>query len=440
MTRINQGRLYLWMAMLCLSVAACMPEPAAPEITPPPENPVAILSTQATPVEEATRMRRVVLGDFPGVVEFNPVSESDLLSRLNTEASLDVGSVDVVVTLHGNYPNPVADNRLQDLSALATDLEDYGIPANFMELGRLDTDQQYYIPLMQATYIMFINREALAYLPDGIDITQLTWDDLLNWSRNINEATGENKLGFPMNELGLWHRILQGYLYPSFTGGMVTPFRNDNAVAMWEFLRELWPYIHENSLTYAFMDEPLQSGEVWLAIDHVARGKAALEANPEGLVAVPAPAGPVGRGFMPVLVGMSVPVNAPNPDGASEMIQYLLEDDIQIRILREIGFFPVVSVDLAGAVSEGTRLEAEAVAAQANAPDAITALLPVGLGDLGGDFNQVYRDAFIRIVVNGEAIEPVLSDTGDQLQAILDMTQAPCWPPDPPSQGPCQVE
>ncbi len=401
---------------------------------------VLILSTQAKPVEEAEKMRGIVLKDFPGQAEFIPEDEGVLIDRVLAEKQAGKGSVDVLIALHGTYPVLLKEEALSDVSALMERLSDRGIPEAFVELGKLGTDTQYYIPVMQATYIFAANKKALEYLPEGADINALTWDELLQWARNIYEATGDRKLGFPAGEKGLMHRFLEGYIYPSFTGGMVTNFRSDDAVAMWEFFQELWQYVNPQSVTYEFMQEPLLAEEVWVAFDHTARLINAFKERPDDFVAFPAPAGPMGRGFMPVIVGAAIPTTAPNRAGAEALIEYLTEPDTQIAILREIGFFPVTNVDFPGYVSVGIRLEGEAVTKQAAAPDALPALLPVGLGGRGGEFNKIYRDTFTRIVLNGEDIRTVLDEEAALLQEILNDTGAPCWPPDPPSEGPCQVK
>ena len=68
------------------------------------------------------------------------------------------------------------------------------------------------------------------------------------------------------------------------------------------------------------------------------------------------------------------------------------------------------------------------------------ALLPVGLGERGGEINQIFRNAFDRVVLEGEDIQSVLEEEGANLQALMDETGAPCWAPDAPSDGPCQVK
>ena len=56
------------------------------------------------------------------------------------------------------------------LDDVAAKLADRGIPASLMELGKLGTGQQQYIPWMQATYVMVANKQALQYLPAGADV------------------------------------------------------------------------------------------------------------------------------------------------------------------------------------------------------------------------------------------------------------------------------
>ena len=53
---------------------------------------------------------------------------------------------------------------------------------------------------------------------------------------------------------------------------------------------------------------------------------------------------------------------------------------------------------------------------------------------------QLIRNAFDRVVLEGEDIQSVLDEEGANLQALMDETGAPCWSPDPPSDGPCQVK
>lgn len=400
---------------------------------------VTFMSTQFNTVEESDKAR-AILADF-GEVDFVPSEEGPMIDLLKAEAQAGSGTVDLVGALHGTFPVLAQEDVLFDLSDLLAEIQaEYELPEAFVELGRLGTeDYQYYIPWMQATYIMAAHKDALQYLPEGADLNALTWEQLAAWAKNIYDATGEAKLGLPV--AGLFHRFLEGYLYPSFTGGMVTGFKTAEAAAMWEWFKtDLWPYVHPQSIAYEFMQEPLLAGEVLVAFDHTARLINAFNERPEDFVAFPAPAGPAGRGFMPVVVGLGIPFTAPNPDGAEALLKYMLSPETQARVLKDLAFFPVVGgVDTSG-LSAGVAIEAGAVSAQANSPDALPALLPVGLGARGGEINEIYRNAFSRIVLNGEDIQTVLNEEGANLQKLLDETGAPCWPPDAPSEGACQLQ
>ncbi|MEM7442019.1 MAG: extracellular solute-binding protein [Pseudomonadota bacterium] len=395
-------------------------------------------STQARPVEEAQAMRDDVLAGFdgPGEVDYSPQDGGPFITRLEAEFTTGEGTIGLIGALHGDF-SALGNDNLMDLSGI--DVSSLGISPALLELGQLGSGEQLYMPWMQATYIMAANREALPYLPDGADINALTYDQLIQWATNMAEETGSPKFGIPAGPSGLKHRFFQGYLYPSFTDSMVTEFRSDAAEDMWETFMELWAVTSPASPSYNFMQEPLLTGEVWVAFDHTARLAEAFNQRPEDFVAFPAPAGPTGRGFMPVLAGVGVPVTAPDQDVSMDLTSYLMEPDTQIATLRATNFFPVVDVELPAEMPASVRASSAAVAAQSASADANPGLLPVGLGDLGGQFNAVYVDTFERIALAGQDIRTVLDDQAETLREIMEEAGAPCWAPDPASDGPCPV-
>ena len=304
----------------------------------------------------------------------------------------------------------------------------------------LGTSEQKYLPWMQATYVMAANKKALPYLPEGADINALTYDQVIAWSKNLMEQTGSPKFGFPAGPKGLKHRFFQGYLYPSYTDSMVTKFRSAEAEVAWNKFKELWQYTNPASTNYGFMQEQLLTEEVWLAFDHIARLADAFNQKPDDFVAFPAPSGPAGRGFMPVVAGVAIPKTAPDMDKAKALVAYMLQPATQIATLRATSFFPVVDVELPADMPPAVRMSGAAIAAMTGAPDATPGLLPVGLGDLGGKFNQVYIDTFERIVLGGQDVRAVLDEQAGVLRGIMTEAGAPCWAPDAPSEGACPVD
>ena len=71
---------------------------------------------------------------------------------------------------------------------------------------------------------------------------------------------------------------------------------------------------------------------------------------------------------------------------------------------------------------------------------AIPAQLEVGLGTQSDALKLAYQDAFTRIILRNEDIASALATESAAVQKALDTARAPCWPPDPPSTGPCQIE
>lgn len=401
------------------------------------------LSTQLQPVEEAEAMRNTILEGFEGPeVEFIAEENGPFNDRIVAEAQAGQGSVGVLGGQHGDFATFAADGLLADLSDLATELQDRGFIGQYLELGRFGGETLNYIPWMQATYIMVARREALAYLPEGVDEnalqTSLTYEELGQWAAAINEAEGQ-RFGLPAGEDGLLHRFLQGYGYPSFTGGLNTTFQGESAVAMWQWLVDAWTTANPQSVSYSAMSEPLLSGEVWVAWDHTARLIDALRQDAENFVAFPAPRGPEGLGFMPVVAGLAIPNNAPEPESSRALIEYLTRPETQATTLREVAFFPAIEGDLPTDLEPGTQAEANAVQATTTAENALPSLLPVGLGEQSGAYNKVFRDAFQAIVLDGQDIAETLAGQATNLQQVLDSVQAACWSPDPASDGVCQV-
>lgn len=392
-------------------------------------------STQAKPVEEAQAMREQVLSGFADGVDYQPNDGGPWITRLNAELQAGSGSIGVLGALHGDYSamDPANLVDLTDIGAMASS-------DTFNNLAMLGTDQMQYIPWMQASYIMAANKEALQYLPEGADIDALTYDQLIAWAANVHEATGEAKFGFPAGPDGLKHRFFQGYLYPSYTNGVVRTFASDEAVTAWEKFAELWAHTNPASTNFSFMQEQLLSGDAWIVFDHTSRLAGAFNERPDDFVAFPAPAGPTGRGFMPVLAGVAIPTTAPDMDAAKALVSYMLQPETQIATLRATSFFPVVDVDLPDDLPPSVQAAGAAIAKMSGAADANPGLLPAGLGDKGGDFNRVFVDTFERIILGGQDIRTVLDDQKGTLAAIMEETGAPCWAPDAPSEGACPVE
>ena len=416
--------------LLALLATAALCSPARADVV--------FLSNQLRPIEEAQKVRDVILKGFPGKVDYVVDETGPWVARIKAEAQAGKTSVGLIGGLHGDFSTVVP--ALDPVDDLMAGLGDRGFSPAYVDLAKLGTGHATYVPWMQATYIMVANKKALPYLPAGATVDTLTYAQLAEWGANMQKATGERKLGFPGGPKGLMYRLLQGSLYPAYTGGVVRTFKNPDAVAMWTVFKQIWASTNPRSTSYDFMQEPLLADEVWVGFDHVARMIDALRKRPDDFVAFAAPSGPKGLGYMPVVAGLAVPKGDPDRAAAAQLIAYLTTPAVQIATLRETAFFPVVKVDLPTDLSPGLRLAADAIAKQAAAPNAIVSLLPVGLGEKNGEFNKVYSDAFQRIILRNQAIPAALEAEGSKLAALMKAANAPCWQPDAVSTEACPVQ
>ena len=142
---------------------------------------------------------------------------------------------------------------------------------------------------------------------------------------------------------------------------------------------------------------------------------------------------------MPVLAGLAVLKGAPDVSGATELIDYLTQPQTQIVTARSVGFFPVVKAELPPDFDPGLTMAIAAIEKMQSAKDAVPALPPIGLGQRGGEFDRVFMDTFQHIVLHGEKPRAVLNREAETLNRLITETGAPCWQPDPPSTGACQV-
>ena len=400
-----------------------------------------VVSTQLRPIEEAEKMRNVLLKGAADPVNFIPEDSNAYQTRMQAELAAAKGKVHVTIALEGELAQLDAIGGLTDVDDIIGKLSaSREFSAGSLTLAKMGGRAFRFVPFLTNTYIMAANKKALNYLPAGADIDHLTWEQVMEWSKNLKRATGTAKFGLPAGPRGLLHRFFQGYLYPDYTGGLVRTFKTGEAEKMWADLRTLWQYANPRSTAYNFMEEPLRTGEVWIAFDHTARLLPALRESPDAFVAFPAPAGPKARYYMPVLAGLAIPRNTPDRSAAVRLIDHLTKPQVQALALREVGFFPAVKADV-GELPQGIRIAAEAVSKTFGAKEGKAAKLPVGLGARNGEFNKVFIDTFQRIIIRNENIRLVLNEQAKTLREVIHAANASCWAPDESSgTQPCPVQ
>jgi multiple sugar transport system substrate-binding protein len=399
------------------------------------------LSDQLSTTSESAAMRSQILSGFhSGSVNFTSFSgTTQFIDQVIAQSKAGAGTLDLIGGLQGDFVSLAAQIPLRDMSDVISELSDRHFPQEYLNLAKIKGAYRF-VPWIQASYLMVANKKALAHLPSGADVNTLTYDQLLAWGQALKSATGQQLIGFPASPDGLIKRFFQGCAYPSFTGGLNTTFKSAAAVSMWQWFKQVWAVTNPQSPTYAFMQEPLLSGEVWVAWDHAVRLIDALKNQPGQFVAFPAPRGPKGLGYEPVLGGLAIPTTSKHVSEAKSLITYLTQPKTQTTMLNTEAWFPPIGTSaLPSGLALGVSAEAKAIQAMADTSGAVASELPIGLGAQSATYDKVFVDTFTAIALNGASIVPTLEAEGNTLQAVLQSAGAACWKPDPPSTGVCKV-
>ena len=107
---------------------------------------------------------------------------------------------------------------------------------------------------------------------------------------------------------------------------------------------------------------------------------------------------------------------------------------------RAVGFLPVVGAKLPPDLDPGLKMASKQLQQMQSAKDALTAVPPSGLGQRDAEFDRVFLETFQLIVLRGQPPRQVLDRQAEALKRVMTETGAPCWQPDPPSTGACQVQ
>jgi len=400
------------------------------------------LSDQLSTTDESAAMRSQILSGFhSSSVNFTSFSDTtQFIDQVIAQSKAGAGTLDLIGGLQGDFVSLAAQIPLRDMSDVISELSDRHLPQEYLNLAKIKGAYRF-VPWIQASYLMVANKKALAHLPSGADVNTLTYDQLLAWGQALKSATGQQLIGFPASPDGLIKRFFQGYAYPSFTGGLNTTFKSPAAVSMWQWFKQVWAVSNPQSPTYAFMQEPLLSGEVWVAWDHAVRLIDALKNQPGQFVVFPAPRGPKGLGYEPVLGGLAIPTTSKHVSQAKSLISYLTQQQTETTMLNAEAWFPPVGISaLPSGLAPGVSAEAKAILAMTGASGAVASQLPIGLGAQSAAYDKVFIDTFTAIALNGASIPSTLESEASMLQSVLQSAGAACWKPDPPSTGVCTVE
>lgn len=352
-------------------------------------------------------------------VNFGILDDDSLLERAEVQQTTGHVTTDLITAHNGKMPDWLDAGYVVDLTSYVNEWTD----RTFLPAFESDTNRdgkQYFLPVGADVYLTLANNKALDYLPEGVDLDAITWEQYADWAVAIAEGEGEGKVcitGIPNKS---WIYMFGG---TALSYGAGFPDINSEAAA------EAWKIWTKIGAANGFIPtvlnidscvDPMLREETWLTVFHNARAGQVYDSNPTQFTLAPAPEGPAGVGSIAGVSGYAVLKDAPNEELAIQFLEYLTRPEIQVKIAKGTGgFIPPVqeAIDYLGdeAIDEVIN---KAVLVLENG---VVSGVPAYLFQDWGAVKTVFDNVFVQMVLNGDGTvdQALLDAAAAQLEALL---------------------
>jgi multiple sugar transport system substrate-binding protein len=348
-------------------------------------------------------------------VNFQIIDDQTLLDRAEVQQTTNHVTTDIVVAHNSRMPEWIEAGWVEDLTDVVAGWDD----RTFSEAFSSDTNKdgsQYFLPVGADVYLLLANNNALDYVPDGVDLDAITWEEYAQWAVNIAEGEGEGKVcitGIPAKS---WIYMFGG---TGLSYGAGFPDANSAGAAeawkVWETIGKAGGF-GPTVLNVDSCVDPMMREETWLTVFHNARAGQVYASNETQFTLAPAPSGPNGIGSIAGVSGYGVMKGSANYDLAIQFLEYLTRPDIQVKIAKGTGgFIPPVeeAIDFLGdeAIDEVIN---KAVLVLNNG---VVSGVPAGNYQDWGAVKQCYDDVYAEVLDTGGEIT---QERLDEAQACID--------------------
>jgi multiple sugar transport system substrate-binding protein len=271
-------------------------------------------------------------------VNFQIIDDQTLLDRAEVQQTTDHVTTDIVVAHNSRMPEWIEAGWVEDLTDVVAGWDDRTFSAAF-EADTNKDGKQYFLPVGADVYLLLANNKALDYLPDGVDLDAITWEEYAAWGAAVAEGEGEGKVcitGIPAKS---WIYMFGG---TGLSYGAGFPDINSEgameAWKVWETIGLAGGFV-PTVLNIDSCVDPMQREESWLTVFHNARAGQVYASNETQFTLAPAPTGPVGTGSIAGVSGYAIMKGSANYDLALQFLEYLTRPDIQVKIAKGTGGF-----------------------------------------------------------------------------------------------------
>ncbi len=336
--------------------------------------------------------------------------DTKILEEVREQKKANTVAIDVVIAYYAGMQDWVEAGYVTDLTEYLNVWTDRTFPKGLASMTIFD-GKQYFLPIGADVYLLIANKKALNYLPEDVDVQDITWEQVVNWSIAIAEGEGEGKFavtGMPQKML-----IYQyGGVILSYGGGFPT-INSEAALQAWELLANMKNAYAPNIMTYENVIDPMKQEEAWLAVAHCARVGAIYASNPSQFVVAPAPKGPAGLGSVAGTSGFAVVTGAPHYDLAVKLVEYMTRPDIQLKIAKGTGGF-IPPVEEALKLLDNNPKDEIIKKALYVMDRGVLEFIPSSFGLEWGSVKSIYDQAFRKLVLEDGAVDKAYLDDAQE--------------------------
>ncbi len=303
-----------------------------------------VVSRLWTPPSEKEYVINEILKPFEEMynckVEFKTLDDETILKQVELQQKTGNITTDVVIVYCAKMPEWVKRGYVVDLTPYVKKWTDRTFLKGFDTMTVFD-GKRYFLPIGADVYLTLINKKALKYKPEDVDIQNITWEQLADWALAVAEGEGEGKFavtGVPMKMF-----IYQaGNIVLSY-GGHWPNLDNPGAMAAFYLLAKMKDAFTPAVLTYDDTRPPMKREEAWMTVTHCARVGEVYKGNPTQFIVAPAPKGPAGIGSIAGTSGLAIVKGTKNFELALKFLEYITRPDIMLKVSKGTGgFIPTV--------------------------------------------------------------------------------------------------
>ncbi|AEX86471.1 sugar ABC transporter substrate-binding protein [Marinitoga sp. 1135] len=269
-------------------------------------------------------------------VKFQTMDDQSIMDQVDVQVRTNKVTTDVIILYASNMPKMVDKGYVYDLTPYVEKWTDRTFSKGFDSMTMFN-GRRYFLPVGADVYLTLINKKALKYKPENIDINNMTWEQLAEWANLVAKAEGEGKFavtGVPMKSL-----IYQiGAIALSY-GADWPNLDNPGSMAAWYLIYKMKDAFSPAIKTYDDTRPPMKRGETWMTVAHCARVGEVYNSNPTQFIVAPAPKGPAGRGSVAGTSGFAIVKGTKHFNLALKFLEYMTRPDIMLKASKGTGGF-----------------------------------------------------------------------------------------------------